>query len=339
MGISKRRPSGVEAASAAVAAHSMARKIAQAALIFALSFVLAVAKPLAASTILCSTSAGAAASPQAQMAFADTGDQAATASSSVTSSTTNSGSFVIDECNLFDSATRTSLESKAKSISNTYGVGVYLLAVSRADSSNGQSSAGNNLSARSFAINYYKTNNLGLGSGNSGILFLIAVDSRDYVTITYGDGANAFTDYQVDQMEDTIVGELSNGEWANAAQTYLDKAEYTLKFRADRGEALDSGNAPTGQTTMLIYVGIAALIAIAAGVFYCIVLYRQMKTAVQASEANDYVDRDSFKLTGRSDRFVNSTVVATPKPKPQANGGGPRMGGGGGFGGSSGGKF
>lgn len=85
---------------------------------------------------------------------------------------------------------------------------------------------------RDFAKNYYVNNGLGSGEDKSGILFLLAVGSRKYVTITYGGGVTAFTDYRIEQMEDDIVPKLSDGDWAGAAGTYIEMADYTLDYYA-----------------------------------------------------------------------------------------------------------
>lgn len=66
---------------------------------------------------------------------------------------------------------------------------------------------------RDYAKNYYISNGLGYGDEQSGILFLLAVGSRKYVTITYGEGVTAFTDYRIEQQEDEIVPQLSDEEW------------------------------------------------------------------------------------------------------------------------------
>ena len=68
----------------------------------------------------------------------------------------------------------------------------------------------------------------------SGILFLIALDSRDYVTITYGGGVTAFTDYRIAQIEDKIVPMLSDGTYYKASETYIEMCADTLDFYAER---------------------------------------------------------------------------------------------------------
>lgn len=236
--------------------------------------------------------------------------------------------FIIEEYSLFSPSQKSTLEAQAKETSDTYGVGVYLLVTDTIGSK----------TARTYAIDYYKDHQLGLGNQKSGILFLVAAESRDYVTITYGDGVNAFTDWQIAQMEDLIVDELKNDEWYAAADVYLEQAEYTLAFRAENGEPLDRGNAPT--SPLMAFVMFAIAFAIAAGVAggRCFYLYKQMKTAVEASHAGDYVDRSSFTLTGKDDRFVTSTITVTPKKKESSSSSGSSTDSSG-FGGSSGGKF
>lgn len=236
--------------------------------------------------------------------------------------------FVIEEYSLFSSSQKSTLEAQAKETSDKYGVGVYLLITDTIGSK----------TARTYAIDYYKDHQLGLGDRKSGILFLVAAESRDYVTITYGDGVNAFTDWQINQMEDLIVDELKDNEWCAAADVYLEQAEYTLAFRAENGQPLDRGNAPT--SPLMAFVMFAIAFAIAAGIAggRCFYLYKQMKTAVEASHAGDYVDRSSFTLTGKDDRFVTSTITVTPKKKESSSSGGSSTDSSG-FGGSSGGKF
>ncbi len=240
--------------------------------------------------------------------------------------------FVHDNYALFSSSDLNALETQARATSEKYDVGVYLLVVDNI----GQSSA------RDYAINYYRNADLGLGAGKSGILFLVAVNSRDYVTITYGDGINAFTDYQIEQMEDAIVSELRHDRWLDAAHTYLDLADYTLAFRAEHGEPLDYNNAPLDPGTIVLFILIALAIAGVVAGLWCATLYSQMKTARQAVQASQYLDRNSFALLAQDDQYITSSVVATPRASSSSSRGGFRGGssiGSGGFGGSSGGKF
>ena len=92
--------------------------------------------------------------------------------------------LVRDECGIFDADTLADLEEEAESASDGHGVDVYFLVVDSIGDAD----------QREYAKNYYISNGLGYGDEQSGILFLLAVGSRKYVTITYGGGVTAFTD-------------------------------------------------------------------------------------------------------------------------------------------------
>ena len=97
--------------------------------------------------------------------------------------------LVRDECGVFDADTLADLEEQAESASDGHDVDVYFLVVDDIGDAD----------QRDYAKNYYISNGLGYGDEQSGILFLLAVGSRKYVTITYGEGVTAFTDYRIEQ--------------------------------------------------------------------------------------------------------------------------------------------
>lgn len=142
--------------------------------------------------------------------------------------------LVMDTYELFEPEVTAELEQKAQDASAGHGVNVYLLTVSDIGGQN----------VREFAKDWYRNYDLGYGEGKSGILFLIALDSRDYVTITYGGGVTAFTDYRIAQIEDKIVPMLSDGSYYKASDTYIEMCADTLDFYAEKGAPLDSGNDP-----------------------------------------------------------------------------------------------
>ena len=142
--------------------------------------------------------------------------------------------LVMDTYELFKPEATAELEQKAQDASAGHGVNVYLLTVPDIGGQN----------VREFAKDWYRSYDLGYGEGKSGILFLIALDSRDYVTITYGGGVTAFTDYRIAQIEDKIVPMLSDGSYYKASDTYIEMCADTLDFYAEKGAPLDSGNDP-----------------------------------------------------------------------------------------------
>lgn len=235
--------------------------------------------------------------------------------------------LVRDECGVFDADTLADLEEQAESASDGHDVDVYFLVVDDIGDAD----------QRDYAKNYYISNGLGYGDEQSGILFLLAVGSRKYVTITYGGGVTAFTDYRIEQLEDEVVPLLSDGDYADAAQTYIDLCASTLDFYAENGEPLDYDNDPDGDLGLigiLIVVGIPMLIA----AVVCGILYSRMKTAQLKTEADDYIGA-GLKLRVKTDRYTHTDRVEVyDPPQPESDSGGSTTDSDG-FGGSSGGSF
>lgn len=238
--------------------------------------------------------------------------------------------LVRDEYGLFDADTCNSLEASAEAASDGHDCDVYFLTVDSIGDTD----------QRQYAKDYYQANGLGSGDDQSGILFLVAIGSRKYVTITYGGGVTAFTDYRIGQIEDEIVPYLSSGDYAAAAQTYIDLCADTLDYYAEHGEPIDI---PTEEdsgddlfVTLLIVVGIPLVIA----AIVCSILYNQMKTAKIKTEANDYIGA-GLQLHTKIDNYTHTTrtqVYDPPAPPPEESSGGSTVDSDG-FGGSSGGSF
>ena len=201
--------------------------------------------------------------------------------------------LVMDTYELFKPEATAELEQKAQDASAGHGVNVYLLTVSDIGGQN----------VREFAKDWYRDYDLGYGEGKSGILFLIALDSRDYVTITYGGGVTAFTDYRIAQIEDKIVPMLSDGTYYKASETYIEMCADTLDFYAKKGAPLDSGNDPAKGWIKWVFVFV---IPLAVASIVCGIFYAQMKTANEQTHANAYMPAEGLALS----------VWRTPTPTP-----------------------
>lgn len=241
------------------------------------------------------------------------------------------GSYVLDDYGLYDSSTHQELEQSASQLASTYGVAPYLVVVDDIGSQ----------TVRSFAESYWLDHELGIGSDASGIMFLIAVDSRDYVTITHGTGIYAFTDYGIEQLEDAVVSYLGDDEWEDAAECYYEQCSSILAFCADKGEPFDSHNDPAARVVALgMAFAIALLLALAVAFIVRRILKGQLKSVAAGSSAAGFL-AGSVVLTAQQDVFTGSHVSVVPLPKNDDNGGG--LGGStvsaSGFGGSAGGKF
>ncbi len=261
----------------------------------------------------------------------------ATSETAETAPESDAAQLILDEAELLNDTQLLRLESKARKISQRHGCNLYVLTVPTM----------NGAQRREFAKTYYNEHALGNGDFRNGVLFLIAMDTRDYVTITYGrnpqntseygPGVLAFTDYGVEKLEEQVVPYLSDGDYYKAFDCYLDTCSTYLDLYA-QGEAYDKGTrlpgeAIFGPAQIAIIIFLPLLIAF----IVCMIFKAQMKTAKQAVYAGDYVDADSFALTDSRDMFVRRDRTRR-KIETQSSSGGSSTDSDG-FGGSSGGKF
>ncbi len=244
-----------------------------------------------------------------------------------------STTYVRDHYQLLSSSNLKSFESTAQQLSDTYNCNVYLTIVDNIGKT----------SVRQYAEAYWNKYELGRGADKDGIMFLIAVDSRDYVTITHGQGAQGgitiFTDYRIDQIEEAIVEELKDNDWVEGCEEYLKGVSETMAFYTEKGEPWDSHNDPEEARTMfLIKIAATFLIPLLIAGGLCAAWASQMKTARQRNEANDYLEAGSLVLTLERDQYVTTTRSVVKIEKNESKGGGSSISSSG-FGGSSGGKF
>ena len=247
------------------------------------------------------------------------------------------GSYVIDDYGLLSSETRNQLEATAKELAAQYNMGVYLLIVDNMGSMSPSSAERTN-----FATSFYRANNLGLGSGKDGIMLTLAIASRDYVTIGYGQGSYSFSDEGIEAMEEAVKDELRDDDWEGGCNAYYSQIGDQLAYYDAKGEPW------TEPDLLSLLLKILATLGIPAGVAAARIRGEKaaMKTAHEQTEAANYLVKDSFALTRSNDRFINTTLIATPIPKHEDHdsgggfgGGGWGGGGGGGFSSSGGGKF
>ena len=250
-----------------------------------------------------------------------------------TSDVKYNGTFVTDAYGLFSDSQRATLEAKATELAETYNMGVYLLIVDKMNGLDNPTQA----QRTNFATSFYRANNLGLGSGRDGIMFVIAVDSRDYVTIAYGQGSYSFSDEGVAVMEDAIREKLADNRWYDGCEVYYDKIGEQLEYYSIKGE-------PWTEPDFISFVlKILAILGIPAGVAFSSVRRQEdaMFTAREKTEASNYLVRNSLVLTQSTDQFSHTTHVVTPIPQHESSssGGGGSSFGGGGWGGGGGGGF
>lgn len=246
-----------------------------------------------------------------------------------------SQTYIFDLSHLFMSDQYRELTEKAQSLADTYQMGVYVLTT---DYMNGLTNPTAN-QRTAFAIEFYKKYGLGMGSGHDGILLVIASDSRDYVTIAYGQGSYSFDDAGIEKMEDAVVDRLSDNEWYKAADTYYEQIGSQLAYYARHGRP----GSPLSIGEWILRIALIVIIPAVIALGVVLKQKRTMKPVRLRNGATEYIDPASVVITAANDTFITTDLVVVPRVSSGSSGGsgsgGWGGGGGGGFSSSGGGKF
>lgn len=190
--------------------------------------------------------------------------------------------------------------------------------------------------AMEYADDFYDQNGYGCGPDNSGILLLLAMESREWYMSTCGEAIYIFTDYGLDRLGEQILPYLSDGAyfdafrvWMNALPGYVDAyrngSPYDGYVEPDEyipvgGEEIvhyqpDAEIAPGARFLIALVIGaVAALIVV-------LIMRSKMNTARFQKHAVDYLKDGSYRMHRRSDVYLYSRVSKTPKPKNNGGGG------------------
>ena len=219
---------------------------------------------------------------------------------------------VIDDAQLLSTDEEAALESLISEQSALLNLDIVILTV---DSLDGRS-PGN------YADSYYDSNGYGFGSDGSGLLFLLAMEEREWYISTCGRAISLFPSSAIDDMGSAILPWLSSGEYYIAFSLWLEDLaayQHTNPSDSNEGSRTSSVNLPISALIGAVVAGIAVLI-----------MRGTMNTARKQSGAGEYVRNGSYHLTLHQDIFLYSHVSKTPKPKNTSSSSGGRSHGGGG---------
>ena len=228
---------------------------------------------------------------------------------------TAAAQYVVDDADILSDSEERELEALASELSARYDCDICILTVwdYRDYGSSG---------VRGAAEQYFTENSLGQGSDKNGVLLLLSMAERDYALIAHGGLANAsFTDYGKEVLSGEFLDDFRYDDWYDGFYDYLDGCEWLLD-EAEQGEPVDVSRGGSGSIWLVFLVPLA--VAGAA----CGVMVATMKTARKQTHANTYIPDGGVRITGRSDRFINRTVVRQ-KIENNASSGGTRVNSGG----------
>lgn len=214
--------------------------------------------------------------------------------------------LVADNAGLLTPQEVTALEDKALSLGTEYGMDIVILTADRLDGKRPQD----------YADDYYDTQ----GYGDSGILFLLAMEEREWYISTCGDAIYALTDYGIQELGETVVPYLSEGEYYEGFDAYLNALPDYLEAYRDGapvdGYADNSGDYYHGDREDVVYYQretspsllLSLVLGVAAGAVTVLIMRACMNTKRKQHSASDYLKPGSFHMRTHQDMFLYSNV-------------------------------
>ena len=191
---------------------------------------------------------------------------------------------VIDNAELLSTDERELLTSKLDEISTRQKVDV---TVATTDTLDG-------LTVSDYAERFYESHNYGYGPDKDGTILLISMEDHDWYMATYGYAITAFTDAGIQYIGEEMTGDLSDGDFAAAFDTFADECDDFIT-QAKTGEPYDIDNGT---------------------------MKSKLKTVRFQAAANNYVKAGSMNLTESRDIFLYNTMTKTKKEKNDSSSGG-----------------
>ena len=230
--------------------------------------------------------------------------------------------YVTDAAGLLSQNENMLLEKMAESVSQKYGVGVYIVTVEdyRDFHSEGVYKA-------TYTI--YHECTMGEGPNRDGIMLLLSMDDRDWAMFCYGSRCEyAFNSYGQEKLEKVFLDNLGENDWYGGFEDYVKECNVYLEKAAAGKPVRASLFFP-----ILIVIGLSLL----AATVIVTVIWEKMGKVSEKATANDYVSA-GLRLTEQTDRFTHKTTSSRKIERSSSSDGSSHSESGGGGSGRSG-KF
>lgn len=207
--------------------------------------------------------------------------------------------LVWDEAELLNETEVAQLNSKLESISKKYKAEIRVVTLSSMDGGD----------IDEFLEYLYDESGFGYGENHDGVLLVVCMDPREYRILSNGFAGEAITSGDIDAIGEAFKSDLSDGNYADAFDTFADKCEYYLDGHIN-GFPFNTGK------NLLICLGIGLVVAlIVTGIWK-----NQLKSVRKQSAANAYVKAGTMQITQSGDFFMYRNVTKTQKQSSSSSG-------------------
>lgn len=156
-------------------------------------------------------------------------------------------------------------------------------------------------------------------------------DRKYYVAANRSMKEYAITqEYGIDSIQEALVPHLKKNNFAKGLMAFVGQVDSLLVF------AKENGHAQTGKEGFNMEAAVAALVVAAIAAWsYRSSLIAAMSNVQPATEASEYLLRDTFELHDKKDTYLFTRTTVVPKSKSRGGGGGSDGSSGGSGGGGS----
>lgn len=228
--------------------------------------------------------------------------------------------YIIDNADLLSASEEASLGVKAQALRQEYGMDVVILTVDSLDRKRPQE----------YADDYYDYN----GYADNGVLFLLSMEERDWYISTKGNAVYALTDYGIQQVGESALPYLGDGDYYGGFDAFLDTLPTYFSAYND-GTPID-GTVPTsgdyyhGDQEEVVYyeqprhvnVWISIVIGAVIGGITVLIMRACMNTKRPQRSAGSYLNDSSYHLRTNRDLFLYSNVTKTRIQQESSSSGG-----------------
>ena len=229
--------------------------------------------------------------------------------------------YVTDAAGLLSENENMQLEKMAETVSQKYGVGVYIVTLEDFRDYNTEG-----VYKATYTI--YHDYTMGEGPNRDGIMLLLSMDDRDWAMFCYGSRCEyAFNSYGQEKLEKVFLDNFGENDWYGGFEDYVEECGVYLEKAAAGKPVRASMFIP-----ILIVIGLSLLAATA----IVAVIWQKMDNVSKKATANAYISA-GLQLTEQTDQFTHMTTSSRKIERSSSGGSSHSESGGGGSGRS--GKF
>jgi len=172
-----------------------------------------------------------------------------------------------------------------------------------------------------YASDFYDYNDFGIGDDNSGLLFLIDMDTREIYFTTTGDAISVYTDYRKNAILDKVFRYMSDEDYFEGTRVFINAilSYSSIESSEDTNYTIDNDGMIVKDNSFIVGVFIFALI----GTIVIILIMAYLnKTVHKANSSRSYLNNSTMRVNKVRDIFLGSHVSKVALPSDTGSGGG-----------------